>query len=193
MAKKRKASVGVLMLALLAFVSYISREKGGVPETGVNQTAAIDFNQVDVNSRRTGTDWLQDKDVSLGRTPERSDADARETAERRGSGPFLAGQWRVGGLRIVDVRNGKTLPVTEMDLKPTLDRIERGERNSHRNDGSVYRNLNRQLPRQTNGYYREYVVPTPGLGGPGPQRLVLGQKGEIFYTWNHYDTFIRIK
>lgn len=193
MAKKKKTSVGVLMLALLAFIAYSTKEKGGgAPETRGGQPVVIDFNKAEADARKAGTDWLREKDVTLGRTPGKSDAAAPAT-DRRGTGPFLAGQWRVGGLRIVDARSGKTLPITEMDLKPTLDRIERGERHSHRNDGSVYRNLNRQLPRHPDGYYREYVVPTPGLGGPGPQRLVIGQKGEVYYTWDHYDNFIQLK
>ena len=31
-------------------------------------------------------------------------------------------------------------------------------------------------------YYTEYVHPTPGIKGPGPQRIVTGKSGEMYYT-----------
>ncbi|MFN8482986.1 MAG: RHS repeat-associated core domain-containing protein [Anaerolineae bacterium] len=49
------------------------------------------------------------------------------------------------------------------------------------------------LPAQRSGYYTEYVVPTPGYTGVGPQRLVVGQGGEAYYTPDHYQTFIRVQ
>jgi guanyl-specific ribonuclease Sa len=80
-----------------------------------------------------------------------------------------------------------------IDLQPTLDRIERGGRNSHRNDGSTFQNRERKLPAKPQGYYKEYVHPTPGIGGPGPQRVIVGEKGDIWYTADHYKTFQRIR
>ncbi|MEM9702619.1 MAG: ribonuclease domain-containing protein [Planctomycetota bacterium] len=76
-----------------------------------------------------------------------------------------------------------------LDVSATLERIALGKKHSHRNDGSVFRNRERRLPRQPEGYYREYVVPTTGVGGPGPQRLVIGKGGDIWYTPDHYDSF----
>ncbi len=43
------------------------------------------------------------------------------------------------------------------------------------------------------GYYREYVRPTPGVSGPGPQRIVVGRGGEMYYTSDHYQTFIPLQ
>ena len=48
------------------------------------------------------------------------------------------------------------------------------------------------LPVKPKGYYNEYVHPTPGVKGPGLQRIVTGRNGEIYYTPNHYETFIKI-
>lgn len=79
-----------------------------------------------------------------------------------------------------------------VDLRDTLDRIERGERGSHGNDGSVFQNRERRLPSKPSGYYREWVHPTPKLRGPGPQRIVTGDEGEIYYTPDHYKTFERL-
>lgn len=80
-----------------------------------------------------------------------------------------------------------------VDLKPTLDRIAQGKRLSHRNDGTIFQNRERHLPTRPSGYYREYVHPTPNLNGPGPQRVVVGKDGDIWYTPDHYGSFRRIK
>jgi filamentous hemagglutinin len=77
-----------------------------------------------------------------------------------------------------------------VDLGPTLKRIESGGSFPHRNDGSVFMNREGLLPTQPQGYYREFVHPTPGVSGPGPQRVIQGQGGEMFYTPDHYGTFI---
>jgi RHS repeat-associated protein len=78
------------------------------------------------------------------------------------------------------------------EVKPTLDRIAAGKSFPHRNDGSVFGNREGLLPPQPSGYYREYVHPTVGVSGPGLQRVVRGQGGEVFYTPDHYGTFIRL-
>jgi filamentous hemagglutinin len=83
-----------------------------------------------------------------------------------------------------------------VDLGPTLERIETGGSFPHRNDGGIFNNrplpgrTTPELPAQPAGYYREYVHPTPGVQGPGPQRVVVGQGGEMYYTPDHYQTFV---
>jgi guanyl-specific ribonuclease Sa len=95
--------------------------------------------------------------------------------------------------RIVD-QDGKVVFVGDVDLAPTLARVARGERDSHPNDGSVHRNREGKLPRQSDAnYYTEYVVRTPKLRGVGPQRLILGKRQEIFYTPDHYQTFLKLR
>jgi ribonuclease T1 len=81
----------------------------------------------------------------------------------------------------------------DMDLAPVFDRIERGERDSHDNDGSTFGNREGLLPKKERGYYTEYVVRTPGLRGVGPQRLVLGENGEAYYTSDHYESFVQVR
>lgn len=77
-----------------------------------------------------------------------------------------------------------------VDVRPTIQRINSGGTFPHRNDGSVFGNREGLLPARPNGYYREYVHPTPGVNGPGAQRIVQGQGGELYYTPDHYQTFI---
>ncbi|MBM4076766.1 MAG: ribonuclease, partial [Planctomycetes bacterium] len=73
------------------------------------------------------------------------------------------------------------------------DRIARNEKNSHRNDGSTFGNREGRLPKKPFGYYTEYVHPTKGIDGPGPQRVVVGKDGDVWYTPNHYESFKKVK
>ena len=98
----------------------------------------------------------------------------------------------IDGMRIVDQKTGQIFQ-GKIDLGPTLERIASGGSFPHRNDGSVYQNRSGALPQKTVGYYTEYVHPTNGIAGPGPQRIVVGKGGEMFYTPDHYKTFIPIK
>ncbi len=88
---------------------------------------------------------------------------------------------------------GKVVFKGTIDLQPTLDRIARGDRNTHRNDGSTFGNRERRLPQKPSGYYTEYVHQTKGINGPGPQRVIVGKGGDIWYTPDHYETFKKIK
>lgn len=88
---------------------------------------------------------------------------------------------------------GKAAYRGTVDLTETLDRIDAGRRLRFANDGSVFQNREGRLPRKPAGHYREFVHPTPGLGGPGPQRVVVGADGEIYYTADHYKTFQKVE
>jgi filamentous hemagglutinin len=98
-------------------------------------------------------------------------------------------------VRRVTIKNqsGRVVYRGDVDLAPTLDRIERGERHPHRNDGGTFRNLEGRLPKKPTGYYKEYVHPTEELDGPGPQRVILGRDGDVWYTADHYQSFKRIR
>lgn len=80
-----------------------------------------------------------------------------------------------------------------IDLRPTLARIRAGQHYPHRDDGTVFSNRERRLPQRPPGYYREYVHPTAGIPGPGPQRVVIGSGGEVYYTPDHYQSFQQVK
>jgi RHS repeat-associated protein len=80
------------------------------------------------------------------------------------------------------------------DLAPTIERIETGGTFPHRNDGSIFMNRDGLLPQKPFGYYREFVHPTPGLAfKPGAMRFVVGKDGEMFFTMDHYQSFIKIR
>jgi filamentous hemagglutinin len=98
----------------------------------------------------------------------------------------------IDGMKIVDQKTGQIFQ-GQIDLGPTLNRIESGGSFPHRNDGTIFQNRSGDLPQKPAGYYTEYVHPTNGITGPGPQRIVVGKSGEMFYTPDHYKTFIPIK
>jgi len=100
------------------------------------------------------------------------------SAEGRAATRFLSGVTVESGGQVI----GRGI----VDLGPTLKGIESGNiapRDIFRNDQGL-------LPRQPTGYYQEFVQPTPGVGGAGPQRIIQGQGGELYYTPNHYRTFV---
>jgi hypothetical protein len=81
-----------------------------------------------------------------------------------------------------------------MDINPTINRIRQGTKLNHNNDGSIFGNFERRLPIQTDSqYYREFVHQMNGFPFPGPQRVVIGKKGEVFYTGDHYASFWRLR
>ena len=80
----------------------------------------------------------------------------------------------------------------DVNVGHTLARIKRDERLRFPNDGIVFQNRERRLPQKPTGYYHEFVHPTPKVGGPGPQRIVMGREGETYYTPDHYKTFKRL-
>lgn len=78
-----------------------------------------------------------------------------------------------------------------VELSSTVERIRAGRKLRFPNDGAVFQNRERRLPDRPRGYYREYVHPTDGLSGPGPQRIIKGRNGELYYTPDHYKSFRR--
>ena len=57
-------------------------------------------------------------------------------------------------------------------------------------DGSEFGNREESLPDRPDGYYQEYTVPTPGESDRGARRLVTGDGDELYYTADHYDSFV---
>jgi ribonuclease T1 len=61
-----------------------------------------------------------------------------------------------------------------------------------RNDGAVFDNREKLLPAKESGYYHEFTVPTPNSTDRGARRLVTGAAKELYYTGDHYRTFVRV-
>ncbi|MFE2939722.1 ribonuclease domain-containing protein [Streptomyces sp. NPDC059255] len=76
----------------------------------------------------------------------------------------------------------------------TLDLIDAGGPFPYSQDGGVFQNREGILPSQSNGYYHEYTVITPGSSNRGARRIVTGSKAsEDYYTADHYASFSLVK
>lgn len=94
------------------------------------------------------------------------------------------------GMPVASVRSSE-LPVQGLEV---LAQIREGGPFRFEKDGTVFGNRERLLPRQKRGYYREYTVPTPGMGHRGARRIVCGgqqtkRPEACFYTSDHYTSF----
>jgi ribonuclease T1 len=78
------------------------------------------------------------------------------------------------------------------EIVKTLRLIKIGGPFPHRQDGVVFANREHRLPQKPRGYYHEYTVNTPGERTRGARRIVRGGSGEIYYTNDHYRTFVRL-
>ena len=58
-----------------------------------------------------------------------------------------------------------------------------------KNDGVVFSNIEKILPKQAKGYYHEYTVITPGAPTRGTRRIITGKDGTKYYTNDHYKSF----
>lgn len=59
-------------------------------------------------------------------------------------------------------------------------------------DGKVFGNREGLLPDHDRGYYHEYTVETPGSSDRGARRLVTGEADEVYYTGDHYESFVQV-
>jgi filamentous hemagglutinin len=94
--------------------------------------------------------------------------------------------------KVVDF--GKVIYKGKIDVNPTLERIREGKRLRHRNDGAFFLNREGRLPKHSDReYYREFVHEMKGVPLPGPCRVIIGKKGEVYFTGDHYKTFTRVR
>jgi ribonuclease T1 len=87
-------------------------------------------------------------------------------------------------------QSGQGLPREALE---TIALIESDGPFPYSRDGAVFMNREGQLPQRERGYWREYTVPTPGESDRGARRIVAGRGGELYYTADHYRSFVRVK
>lgn len=110
---------------------------------------------------------------------------------------FLLVLWLAVGSALGLARESASGWIAVADLPPegrqTLALIKRGGPFPYPRDGIVFGNFEKRLPLRPRGYYHEYTVKTPGSRNRGARRIIAGQRGEYFYTADHYETFLRIR
>jgi len=111
----------------------------------------------------------------------------------RGSGTLSArsrgasSQSTTGFLSNVTVKShGNVVGRGTVDLRSTLCDIQSGKLKPR----DAFRNREGLLPKKPDKYYEEFVHPTLGVKGAGSQRIVRGKGGELYYTPDHYKSFI---
>ena len=82
-----------------------------------------------------------------------------------------------------------TLPPEAQD---TLALLAQGGPFPFARDGVEFRNREQLLPRAPRGYYHEYTVVTPGERDRGARRIIVGSHGDIYYTPDHYASFVQV-
>lgn len=76
-------------------------------------------------------------------------------------------------------------------LAPIVARIDAHDYASlHRH---TFENREHRLPREPRDFYSAYDVRRPGSSGRGPQRLIVGRDGSVWFTSDHYDRFVRLR
>lgn len=114
----------------------------------------------------------------------------------RGSGPAAASASRVGPVAPTSRGADGLATVRSSDLpaqaQQVLRLIDTGGPFPYPQDGEVFGNVERLLPKHPRGWYHEYTVPTPGSPDRGARRIVIGQDGARYYTADHYESFARI-
>ncbi|HLO62835.1 MAG TPA: ribonuclease domain-containing protein [Azonexus sp.] len=110
---------------------------------------------------------------------------------------FLLALWLAVGSAFGFSRDNQapdSVTVAELphEARQTLRLIRQGGPFPYQRDGIVFGNFEKRLPREARGYYREYTVASPWRHDRGPRRIIAGQRGEFYYTDDHYRTFRRI-
>lgn len=97
----------------------------------------------------------------------------------------------LSGVKVIS--KGKEISSGTLDVNKTLQNFEKGIY-KERID-SIYRNDMGSLPLHEDSYYTEYYKPTAGWtkASAGPERIVSGLNGEVYYTPDHYITFYKLK
>jgi ribonuclease T1 len=171
------AAAGILLLSVIG----CAMAGGGQPVANQGAAVAAD-NQGQITTSGDEDNGAAGGDQERRKTPTPTPRPRRTPAAT----PTRAGPQRIDGLPVIYVdqlpREGRT----------TLRLIEQGGPFPYSKDGSVFQNREGILPNRPRGYYQEYTVITPGENDRGARRIVAGERGELYYTDDHYDSFSRI-
>ena len=98
---------------------------------------------------------------------------------------------------IESASNSNAAAITDdAQIDQTLMLIQQGGPFPYPNkDGTTFYNREGKLPEQSQGYYREYTVPTPAVSHRGARRIVTGGHPPTIYylTLDHYDSFQKLE
>jgi len=123
------------------------------------------------------------KDVTSSSTPSSGPSSSSSPGRSTAPGGVVAGT--ESGL---EVKPLSSLPQQAADTWKLIEK--NGPFPYPRNDGVQFQNREKRLPAKAGDYYKEYTVPTPGSPDRGARRLITGDQREVYYTADHYDSFV---
>jgi guanyl-specific ribonuclease Sa len=115
---------------------------------------------------------------------------APQTSEPEAALSPVASGLRSLGDAALDVQVRQVVESMDRDGRPP-ERVAQGGRRGGRK--GVFENAERRLPVRSRGYYTESDVWPRSSGGRGRERLIFGREGEVYYSADHYRTFVRLR
>lgn len=105
---------------------------------------------------------------------------------------LVLGGWLVKDLSSDAGSGMATKPLSSLpaEAAQTYRLVQRGGPYPYPEDGGTFYNNEKLLPQQRAGYYHEFTVPTPGSQDRGARRLITGTSRELYYTGDHYASFV---
>jgi ribonuclease T1 len=196
-----KIVFGMGLLLLLAWLNSTNNGQvnpnGGVAGDRSTTSIWLPTSKSSAERQKDSADHQDSANSTPGNRAEGHSSSANQSSAIDSDNPTGSNHGSDNSLIVHNVRvtneDGEIVYRGDVDLWPTLERIEQGVRLRFSHDGIVFENREHRLPRKPDGYYHEYVQPTPNEHGPGGQRLVLGEAGEVYYSPDHYQTFQRIR
>jgi guanyl-specific ribonuclease Sa len=129
------------------------------------------------------------KDLTSSSTPSSGPTSSSASAPASASPKSTAAGGAVAGAESgLEVKPLSGLPQQAADTWKLIEK--NGPFPYPRNDGVQFQNREKRLPAKAGDYYKEYTVPTPGSPDRGARRLITGNQREVYYTGDHYDTFV---
>ena len=185
-------SVALIALAIIVLLQWTGGDLGGL----LGRTAPTGQPTVAQSSGREQPPE-DDAEAQVAPTATAAKATPKVTAAAKGTATPRATRAPTPQANAPPAARASDLPVVAYaELPPeahdTIRLIDQGGPFPFRKDGTVFQNRERILPRQPEGYYREYTVITPGEDDRGARRIVTGADGEMYYTDDHYDSFREI-
>jgi len=113
-----------------------------------------------------------------------------QAAVDRGSGDASSNPSASSGASSLRTVDAASLP---LPARQTITLISRGGPYPYSRDGIVFRDDENLLPAHESGWYHEYTVRTPGESDRGPRRIITGRDGSVYYTADHYASFVRVR
>lgn len=196
--QKRSMLTTVIVLIVLLGFFWLTRQRSEDTTTNDEQPVAEQLpapaepavedaeasEQVDVDASEG-----VDSEETVAAESEPADSDAPAGASDTALEVGASSEESASGPRAPPGMSTITLAELPPEALETIALIENNGPFPYSKDGSTFQNREGILPSQSNGYYSEYTVETPGSSDRGARRIVGGAEGELYYTDDHYSSF----